>query len=142
MAEYLNNDVQTVALNGPVILNTAIANNRGFIYHRPESGIFTLRGCNCNRFARYLVEFNANIAVPDAGTAGEISVAVSVAGEPIPTSTACATPTETGAYFNAASVAIIDVPNGCCMDVSIENNSTSEQAINVRNANLIITRIA
>lgn len=48
----------------------------------------------------------------------------------------------TGAYFNVSSKAIIDVPRGCCFEMSVENNSETAEPINVRNANLIVTRIA
>jgi hypothetical protein len=89
-----------------------------------------------------LVDFNANIAVPTGGTVGEISVAVAISGEPIPTSTGAATPTVADAYFNVSSKAIIDVPRGCCFEMSVENNSETAEPINVRNANLIVTRIA
>ena len=145
MSEYLNNDVQTVPYGGPVVLNTSIGCTRGFVFHRPESGILSLRGIvnnPCAPFARYLVDFNANIAVPTGGTVGEISVAVAISGEPIPTSTGAATPTVADAYFNVSSKAIIDVPRGCCFEMSVENNSETAEPINVRNANLIVTRIA
>ena len=44
MAEFTNNAVQVVNPNQPVILNTSIGCNKGYVYHRNESGIVTLRG--------------------------------------------------------------------------------------------------
>ena len=142
MAEFTYNPVQEVAVGGPVIFNTTIPCNKGYVLHRNESGIVTLRGAasGCNRFARYQVAFDANIAVPEGGTPGPISVAIAITGEPIQTSTAIVTPTVAEAYFNVSSIAIIDVPVGCCNNISIEN--TSDQAIDVQNANLLVTRIA
>ena len=145
MAEFTYNPVQTVNANQPVILNNSIPCNKGYVYHRNESGVVTLRGIvnNCNAcFARYKVTFNANIAVPEGGTAGPISIAVSQSGEPILTSRAVVTPTAVDAYFNVTSPAIIDVPRGCCFDISVENISDSGDPINVQNANLVVERIA
>ena len=142
MAEFTYNPVQEVAVSGPVLLNTTIGCNKGYIMHRNESGIVTLRGAasGCNRFARYQVAFDANIAVPEDGTPGPISVSIAITGEPILTSNAIVTPTVADAYFNVSSLAIIDVPIGCCNNISVEN--TSDQPINVQNANLLVTRIA
>lgn len=151
MAEFTYNPIQLVQPNQPVILNTSIGCPRGYVLHRNESGIVTLRGivnspCGC--FARYQVTFNANIAVPEDGTAGAISVALAIDGEPILTSRAIVTPAAVDEYFNVTSTAIITVPKGCCFNVSVENTSeaadptTPAPAINVQNANLVISRIA
>ena len=43
-------------------------------------------------------------------------------------------------YFNISSEALVDVPAGCCLTVSVKN--VSDQAIDVQNANLIIERVA
>ena len=143
MAEFTYNPVQEVAVSGNVILNSAISCNKGYVLHRNESGIVTLRGVvnnPCSRFARYRVQFDANIAVPTGETPGPISVAVAIDGEPILTSNAIVTPTAVDAYFNVVSFAIIDVPAGCCYTIAVENTSTIP--INVQNSNLEVTRIA
>ena len=152
MAEYLNNDIQVVQPNQPVLLRTSIGCPNGYVYHRPESGIITLRGIvknSCACFARYQVTFNGNIAVPEGGTVGPISVALALDGEPILTSRAIVTPAAVDEYFNVTSTAIITVPRGCCFNLSVENTSesatqatTPAPAINVQNANLTVTRIA
>ena len=137
MAEFTYNPVQTVNANQPVIFNNSIPCNKGYVYHRNESGVVTLRGIvnNCNAcFARYKVTFNANIAVPTGETVGPIAIAVSQSGEPILTSRAVVTPTAVDAYFNVTSPAIIDVPRGCCFDISVENISDSGDPINVQNS--------
>lgn len=157
MAEFTNNAVQTVNPNQPVTLNTTIGCPKGYVYHRNGSGIVTLRGVTPNCFARYQVTFNGNIAIPDGGTApAGISVALAIDGEPILTSRAIVTPAATAEnpptqenFFNVTSTAIINVPKGCCFNVSVENTSesatpatTPAPAILVQNANLTVSRIA
>ena len=151
MAEFTYNPVQLVQPNQPVIFNTSIGCTKGYVLHRNESGIVTLRGivnnpCAC--FARYQVTFNANIAVPEDGTVGPIAVALAIEGEPVLTSMAIVTPAAVDNYFNVTSTAFITVPAGCCAHVSVENVSTGTTAaavapaINVQNANLVVTRTA
>lgn len=151
MAEYVYNAVQVVPVGQPVILRDAIPCNRGYVIHREESGILTVRGIVNNPsccFARYQVTFNGNIAVPTDGTVGAIAIALAIDGEPVQTSRAIVTPAGVDEYFNVTSTAIVTVPRGCCFNVSVENVSTGATpadagtAINVQNANLVVTRIA
>ena len=149
MAEFTYNPIQVVQPNTPVVLTTTIGCPKGYVLHRNESGIVTLRGITNNCFARYEVTFNGNIAVPEGGTVGAISVALAIDGEPVLTSRAIVTPAAVDNYFNITSTAIVTVPKGCCVNVSVENTSesatpatTPAPAINVQNANLTITRIA
>ncbi len=151
MAEYVYNPIQLVQPNQPVILDASIPCNRGYVFHREGSGIVTLRGIvnnSCANFARYQVTFNGNIAVPTGGTVGPIAIALVIDGEPILTSRAIVTPAAVDEYFNVTSTAIITVPKGCCFNVSVENASfgataaDTPTAINVQNANLVISRIA
>lgn len=148
MAEYVYNPVQLVMPNQPVILDDSIPCNRGYVYHRNQSGNLILRGVTQNCFARYQVTFNGNIAVPTDGTVGAIAIALAIDGEPIPTSRAIVTPSAVDEYFNVTSTAIITVPKGCCFSVSVENvsegatSADTPTAINVQNANLVVSRIA
>ena len=151
MAEFTYNPIQVVNANQPVILNNSIPCNKGYVYHRDESGIVTLRGIVNNPascFARYQVTFNANIAIPTGGTVGPIAVALAIDGEPILTSKAIVTPAAVDNYFNVTSTAIITVPKGCCFNASVENVSevatpaAASPQINVQNANLTVARIA
>lgn len=149
-AEYLANAVQEVALNAPIIFSASIPCTRGYIYHEDETGIFILRGITCNQcFATYQVTFNGNVAIPDGGDVTPISVAITTNGEPRLTSRAIYTPTETDAYGNLTSTAIIRVPKGCCFSLSVEcvpattdPTVTPTPVIEVQNANLTIARIA
>ena len=151
MAEFANNPIQLVEPNQNVLLDTVIPCNKGYVFHRENSGIVILRGIvNCPQacFARYQVTFNGNIALPEGATVGPISVALAIDGEPIQTSRAIITPAAVDEYGNVTSTAIITVPRGCCFTVTVENTSApaapgdAAPEINVRNANLVVSRIA
>ena len=150
MAEYLANAVQNVALNSPVLFTASIPCNRGYIYHEDETGIFILRGCTNNCFARYQVTFNGNISIPDGGDVTPIALAITINGEPRLTSRAIYTPQAVDEYGNVTSTAIITVPKGCCFSVSVRSiDATTDDPtveptplITVQNANLVINRIA
>lgn len=158
MAEFAYNPIQLVEPNQNIILDTVIPCNKGYVYHRDQSGIVILRGIvNCPQacFARYQVTFNGNIALPDGAEVGPISIAIAIDGEPVQTSRAIVTPAATAEdpptaanFFNVTSTAIINVPKGCCFTVAIENTSGPETTggvapeILVQNANMTVARIA
>lgn len=150
MAEYLANVEQNVALNSPILFTASIPCNKGYVYHEDETGIFILRGCTNNCFARYQVTYNGNIAVPEEGELTPIAVAITVNGEPRLTSRAIFTPQATDEYGNVTSTAIITVPKGCCFSVAVRyvDATTDDPAteptplITVQNSNLVINRIA
>lgn len=150
MAEYLANTAQNVALNNPVLFTASIPCTKGYVYHEDETGIFILRGITNNCFARYQVTFNGNIAIPTGGAITPIALAITVNGEPRPTSEAIYTPTVVDAFGNVTSTAIITVPKGCCFSVSVRYvdattdtpATTPTPLITVQNSNLVINRIA
>lgn len=148
MAEYLANAEQVVALNAPIIFTASIPCQKGYVYHEDETGIFILKGITQNCFARYQITFNGNIAIP-TGTVTPIAVAITVNGEPRPTSRAIFTPAAAEEYGNVTSTAIVTVPKGCCFTLSVRavdgtTDTADEPApnINVINANLVVNRIA
>ena len=145
-AEYLANAVQTVNPNEPIIFTASIPCTKGYVYHEDETGIFILRGIvnnPCNNFATYKVTYNGNIT---SATTGEIAVAITVNGEPRPTSRAIFNVDDANAYGNVTSTCIIKVPKGCCFSISVENIAASPTAtvptISVQNSNLVVERIA
>lgn len=150
MAEFLKNDIQSVALNAPILFNASIPCNKGYVYHEDETGVFILRGITNNCFARYQVTFNGNIAIPEGGEVTPIAVALAVSGEPRLTSRAIFTPAAVDEYGNVTSTALITVPKGCCFSLSVEYvDATTDDAavtptplIEVQNANLVINRVA
>lgn len=140
MAEYTENTLQTVAVGQNVMFGeTPVCGSNGII-HREGSGIVTLRGITNQCRARYKVSFGGNIAVPAGGAAEAISVALSISGEPLASSTAIVTPAAAEQFFNVFVAVFVEVPRGCCLTVAVENTST--QAIDVQNANLIVERVA
>lgn len=151
-AEYLANALQVVNNNAPIIFTASIPCRKGYVYHEDETGIFILRGITNQCFATYQITFNGNIAVPTGGTIpdGGIAVAITVNGEPRPTSRAIFVPAAVGDNFgNVTSTAIIRVPRGCCFSVSVDAvPASSDPAVTpapqiaVQNANMTISRIA
>lgn len=139
--EIIANAVQTVPANQNVYFTDTVVCGNISIGHRNDSGLVTLRGVtNSQCRARFMVTFGGNIAVPTGGTVGPISLAIAIEGEAVPATTMIVTPTAVEQYFNVKSSVFIDVPRGCCMSISIKN--TSDEAILVQNANLIVTREA
>ena len=140
MAEFTAVATQEVAQNGNVIFTNTAVRGTNCIKHREGSGIITLRGLTNQCRARYFVEFSANIAVPAGGTAGEISLAIAINGEPVLSSQMRSTPAAVSQYNNVSAGIYVDVPAGCCVNIAVENTST--QAIEVANANIVVTREA
>ena len=148
MAEYSANAVQTVAPGETIVFTQSpVPCKRGFVRHRDDTGNFLLSGyvpptygCACcrNNSANYLVDFGANIAIPTGGTVGEISVSIAIDGTTIPSSTMIVTPAAVEQYFNVSRAINAQIWKGCCETISVRN--TSDQAILVQNANIIITR--
>jgi hypothetical protein len=150
MAEYLANTLQNVALNGPVLFTASIPCPKGCVYHEDETGIFILRGCTNNCFARYQVTYNGNIAIPEGGELSPIAIAIAVNGEPRLTSRAIFTPQAVDEYGNVTSTAIVTIPKDCCFSLSVRyvDATTDDPAVEatpliaVQNSNLVIDRIA
>lgn len=140
MAEYTAVSSQNVAANGNVVFTNTAVKGSNCIQHREGSGIVTLRGLTNQCRARYFVDFSANIAVPTGGTAGAISLAIAISGEPVLSSQMISTPAAVAQFNNVSAGIYVDVPKGCCVNIAVEN--TSGVAIDVANANLVVTREA
>lgn len=154
MAEYLTTDaVQTVALNTAIPFIDSIPCNKGYIFHQNGTGIFVLRGVVNNTsgcFARYELDFTANVSIPDGGAITPIATAIVVSGESRDGSRSIFTPAEVDEYGNVTSRATVDVPRGCCFTVSVEyvNGTVNDPTvaptplINVVDGSLRIKRTA
>lgn len=138
--ELTANAIQTVPANGNVIFTDTVVCGNCSIMHREGSGLVTLRGLTNQCRARFRVSFGGNIALPTGGTVGPISLAIAINGEPVATTTMISTPAAVEEFNNVFSAIFIDVPKGCCSQISVRN--TSNQPVNVQNANLIIERVA
>lgn len=138
--EIIANALQTVQANQNVYFTDTIVGGGNTFSHRDNSGLVTMRGNTCQCRARYRVTFGGNIALPEGGTAGPISLAIAIDGEAVPSSTMTVTPTAVESFFNVFASIFIDVPKGCCITVSVQNISTVP--VDVMNANLIAERVA
>ena len=139
--EIIANAIQTVPANRNVYFTDTVICGNLSMTHRDNSGLVTLRGITSSQCrARFMVTFGGNIAIPTGGTVAPISLAIAIEGEAVPATTMIVTPAAVEQYFNVKSSVFIDVPKGCCLNVSIKN--TSDEDILVQNANLIITREA
>lgn len=135
MAEY-GATSQTINPGESAIFQIVDPCRRGLVRFRNLTGSFLLRGwlpnfmngCPCRKEeARYLVDFSGNIAIPEGGTVGEISVALSVDGATVPYSTMRVTPAAVEEFFNVAMSIEVPVWRGCCETVTLTN--TSDQPI-------------
>ncbi len=151
MAEYLTRDaVENVALNTAIPFLDSIPCPNGNVMHESGSGIFVLRGNTNNCFARYVVEFTGNVAIPTGGAITPIATAIVVSGEQKVGSRSIYTPTVVDAYGNVTSRAVVTVPRGCCFALSVEyiNGAVNDPTvtptplINVIDGSLSITRTA
>lgn len=147
MPEYSANASQTVNPGETVVFTaTTVPCNRGLILHRDGTANFLLsgrtfrnqNGCRCQNTVGYDAEFGANIAIPTGGTAGEISLAITVDGATIPSSQMIATPAAVEEYSNVSRAISVPIFKGCCETVAVRN--TSSQAILVQNATIKFSR--
>jgi hypothetical protein len=138
--EITANAIQTVAANANVLFTDTVVCGNCSISHRDGSGLVTLRGLTNQCRARYRVSFGGNIAIPTGGTVGPISLAIAIDGEPVATTTMISTPAAVEEYNNVFSAIFLDIPRGCCSQISVKN--ITAESINIQNANLIIERVA
>lgn len=138
--EIVANILQTVQPNQNVLFTDTIISSNS-LNHREGSGIVILKGATQTQCrARYRVTFGGNVAIPTGGTVAPLSLALSINGEGVRTTTMISTPAAAGEFNHVSSSVFIDVPRGCCYNVAVENIGTV--ATDVQNANLIIERVA
>lgn len=138
--EITANALQAVETNQNVLFTDAVTCGSCSIGWRNGSGLVFMRGLTQQCRARFKVTFGGNIAIPSGGDVEAIGLAIAINGEAVPTTRMIVTPTAEAAFFNVFSAIFIDVPKGCCLQVSVQN--TSAQTIDVQNANLIVERVA
>ena len=148
MAEWTNDAAQVVAPGESVIFaENPVPCNAGLVWNREGTGLFELKGytpnkrmccCQPEPSAIYLVDFGANIAIPDGGTVGPISLAITLGGATIPASTMIVTPAAAEQYFNVSRAINALVRKGCCETLTVRN--TSAIPVLVQNANIIFDR--
>lgn len=151
MAKYITSTDQNVALNGAVLFDVvSIPCNKGCVVPI-ATGVVTLNGGSANRFARYEVTVQANVAIPTGGTVTPVALAITLNGVPLADSVAIVTPAAVEDVWHINTSAVITVPCGCCVSVSAEYVDATEDDAAVtptpsifvrRRASLTVTRIA
>ena len=150
MAKYITSTDQNVALNSTIPFDVVyIPCNRGCVVPI-TTGVLTLKGGNRNQ-ARYDVQLQANVAIPEGGTVTPIAVAITLNGVAIPDSVAIVTPAAAEDVWHINTSTPITVPCGCCVSVSATYVDATEDDASVtptpsifvrRCASLTITRTA
>lgn len=151
MAKYITSTDQNVALNGTIPFDiVSIPCNKGCVVPI-TTGVLTLQGSSTNRFARYEVDLQANIAIPEGGAVTPIAVAITLNGVEIPDSVAIVTPAAAEDVWHVNTTATITVPCGCCVSISAAYVDATEDDATVtptpsifvrRLASITVTRIA
>lgn len=139
--EITANALQTVPSGSNVVFtNTAVPGSQS-ILHRESSGLVTLRGITNQCRARFKITFGGNVALPaDTTPVVPINLTIAINGEGVQTSSMISTPGAAAEYNNVSSSLFIDIPSGCCSQISIKNIGTS--SLSIQNANLIVERVA
>ena len=151
MSEYITTSDVLVALNGTIPFNSVSipCNNGNVIPAAP--GILILKGNTSNRFARYEVTLQGNIAIPTGGAVTPIALAITLDGVVLPESVAIVTPAAVEEFWRVNTVATVNIPCGCCLAVSAtyvdgtedDAATTPTPSITVRrNASISVKRVA
>ena len=138
--EIIANAPQLVATNQNVIFTDTVIGGCNSIINRAGSGLVTLRGLTRQCRARFKVYFNSNVALPSGATVSPTSLAIAINGEPVTSTIMITTPAAVLNYWNISAATYVDVPAGCCTNISVINNGTESTL--VENANFIIERVA
>lgn len=137
--QLINPGEDAVFTLNPVPCNLGLVRNRIGTGNFLLSGRVRRRSCGCfPQSANYVVDFGANIAIPEGGTVGSITVSVTIDGSTIPASTMEVTPAAVQEYFNVSREINAQIWAGCCETVTIRN--TSNQPILMKNASIDINR--
>ena len=144
MAKYVTSADQNVALNGTIPFDiVSIPCNKGCVVPI-TTGVLTLQGSSTNRFARYEVSLQANIAIPEGGAAvTPIAVAITLNGVAIPDSVAIVTPAAAEDVWHVNTTATITVPCGCCVSISAAYvDATEDDATVTPTPSIFVRRLA
>lgn len=138
--EITANAIQTVAANQNILFPTTTVPGSCSMIHRVGSGLVTLRGLGQQARARFQIWFGGNVAVSTGETLAPILLAITLGGETLPATQMIVTPAAAEDFFNVSASVFLDIPSGCCQNISVKNVGTTD--IEVQNANLIIERVA
>lgn len=151
MSEFVTTSDSLVALNRTIPFNVvSIPCNTGSVVP-VATGVLNLKGNTTNKFARYEVVLQANVAIPEAGEVTAIALGITINGAVIPESVAIFTPQAVEEYGHLHTSVTITVPSGCCVSVSGVYVDGTEDDVAVvpspsitvrRNASISVKRIA
>ena len=142
MLNVINIPAQEVAANQNIIFNNTRVKSRrcgcqsGWLNHIEGSGLFTISNRGNQPMAVEL-QFNANLT---AAAAGATALVLKLNGENIGGTEMDYTVVTADVYQNVSAVTLIPVPAGMSLTVSAGNISAS--AVTVKDANLIIKKVA
>lgn len=138
--EVIANELQTIEVNNAVLFQTALSSNSPSIIWRAGSGLITLRGIGPQLRARFRVAYHGNVALSEGATVAPIELAIRINGEGIASSRTISTPAAVQDFNNVAASTFIDVPAGCCTQISLANIGTT--SIDTENVSMTIERVA
>lgn len=142
MLNVINIPAQEVAANQNIIFNNTRVKSRrcgcqsGWLNHIEGSGLFTISNRGNQPMAVEL-QFNANVT---AAAAGATALALKLNGEVIGGTEMDYTVVTADVYQNVSAVTLIPVPAGMSLTVSAGNISAG--AVLVKDANLVIKKVA
>lgn len=143
MARYITSSDQNVALNGTIPFDiVSIPCNTGNVIPI-TTGVLTLRGRTSNKFARYIVSVQGNVAIPEGGAVTPVAIGITVNGNVVPESVAIVTPAAVGEFWHINTSIPITVPCGCCVSVSaVYVDATEDDATTTPTPSLLVRRKA
>ena len=138
--EVMANELQTVEANNSILFQTALSSNSPSIIWRAGSGLITLRGLGPQLRARFRISYHGNVALSTGATVAPTQLAVCINGEGVASSLTMTTPAAVEEFNNVAASTFIDVPAGCCTQISLANIGTT--SVDVQNISMTIERVA
>ena len=143
MAKYVTSSDVNVALNGTFPFDiVSIPCNKGCVVPI-TTGVLTLKGDTTNRFARYEVKVQGNVAIPTGGAVTPIAVAITLNGVALPDSVAIVTPAAVEDLWHVNTSTTITVPSGCCVSVSAAYvDATEDDAAITPTPSIFVRRLA
>ena len=134
MIDAVNVATQSVATGAIVLFGSTRIATGCSARHEPGSGRFVLL-----KPGVYEVEFNANVSLPTGAAVGPIELNIVQDGEAIAGSKMIYTPAAVTTLGNISATVLVRVyEQCCCTTLSVRNDSTT--AVDVQDANLVITR--
>lgn len=143
MSQYLTSTDDFVALNGTIPFDiVSIPCNKGNVIPL-TTGVLTLKGNTSNSFARYEVNVQANVAVPEGGELTPVAIGITINGVVVPESVAIYTPQAVEEYGHINTSITVTVPCGCCVSVSAAYvDGTEDDAAVVPTPSILVRRRA